>query len=82
MIGGLFLCFEGVEKLVHTWHERKHKNSISNEEAELQRLNELANKSDAELVQMEKDKIKIIKVDEIGTYKIDYLSLSEIGELL
>ena len=31
---------------------------------------------------MEKDKIKIIKVDEIGTYKIDYLSLSEIGELL
>ncbi len=30
----------------------------------------------------ENDKIKVIKVDEIGTYKIDYLSLSEIGELL
>ncbi|WLF84037.1 DUF808 domain-containing protein [Moraxella sp. ZY210820] len=78
MIGGLFLCFEGVEKLVHSWHERKHKNEAHNDE--LQRIHELANKSDAELVQMEKDKIKgAIRTDFILSAEIVVISLGTVA---
>lgn len=78
MIGGLFLCFEGVEKLVHSWHERKHKNEVNDDE--LQRIHELANKSDAELVQMEKDKIKgAIRTDFILSAEIVVISLGTVA---
>jgi len=33
MVGGAFLCFEGVEKVVHSWQARKHKETPEERQA-------------------------------------------------
>lgn len=80
MLGGLFLCFEGVEKLVHTWHEHKHQSHESSESEEDKKLNEWANLSEAELMQLEKDKIKgAIRTDFILSAEIVVISLGTVA---
>lgn len=78
MIGGLFLCYEGVEKLVHSWHERKHKASnATNEESQ---FSQFAGLSSEELQQLEKDKIKgAVRTDFILSAEIVVISLGTIA---
>lgn len=78
MIGGLFLCYEGVEKLVHSWHERKHKESnATNEESQ---FSQFARLSSEELQQLEKDKIKgAVRTDFILSAEIVVISLGTIA---
>ncbi|SFU06778.1 hypothetical protein SAMN05192562_104415 [Kosakonia arachidis] len=65
MVGGAFLCFEGVEKVLHTLAARKHK---ENPEARQQRLEALAAQDPQ---QFEKDKIK-------GAVRTDFILSAEI----
>jgi predicted DNA repair protein MutK len=64
MIGGAFLCFEGVEKL-HTFEARKHKETP---EAREQRLNAMAAQDPREF---ERDKVK-------GAIRTDFILSAEI----
>ena len=65
MLGGLFLCFEGVEKLVHAWGP---KDQVQAEHTELARA--VADES-VDLVAREKDKIK-------GAVRTDFILSAEI----
>ena len=65
MIGGAFLCFEGVEKVLHSLHARKHKEDPHQAQ---QRLNAIA-KQDPK--QYERDKVK-------GAIRTDFILSAEI----
>ena len=65
MVGGAFLCFEGVEKILHTLHARKHKESP---EARQKRLADIA-KQDPKT--FERDKVK-------GAIRTDFILSAEI----
>lgn len=65
MIGGAFLCFEGVEKVLHSLHARKHKEDPHQAQ---QRLNTIA-KQDPK--QYERDKVK-------GAIRTDFILSAEI----
>lgn len=79
MIGGLFLCYEGVEKLVHMWHERQHK-ADSTAPSEEEQFSQFAGLSEEELMQMEKDKIKgAVRTDFILSAEIVVISLGTVA---
>lgn len=65
MVGGAFLCFEGVEKVLHTFESRKDKESP---EARLERLEALAAQDP---LLFERDKIK-------GAVRTDFILSAEI----
>ncbi|KNC09758.1 hypothetical protein AC791_14095 [Klebsiella sp. RIT-PI-d] len=65
MVGGAFLCFEGAEKILHTLHARKHKESP---EARQKRLADIA-KQDPKT--FERDKVK-------GAIRTDFILSAEI----
>ena len=65
MVGGAFLCFEGVEKVLHTLEARKHKETS---EERQQRLTSLAAQDP---LTFEKDKIK-------GAIRTDFILSAEI----
>ncbi len=65
MVGGAFLCFEGVEKVLHTLHARKHKESAEDRQ---RRLDEIA-KQDPKT--FERDKVK-------GAIRTDFILSAEI----
>lgn len=65
MIGGAYLCFEGVEKVVHTLHERKHK---GDDTACQQRLEAIAQQDPGSY---ERDKVK-------GAIRTDFILSAEI----
>ncbi|MEJ5071294.1 DUF808 family protein [Enterobacter ludwigii] len=65
MIGGAFLCFEGVEKVLHSLHARKHKEGP---EERKQRLATIANQDPMEF---ERDKVK-------GAVRTDFILSAEI----
>ena len=72
MIGGLFLCYEGVEKVLHSLH---HKKAKTTEEAkdELQTI-------ETDLVNFEKDKIKgAVRTDFILSAEIVVISLGTVA---
>lgn len=72
MIGGLFLCYEGVEKVLHSLH---HKKAKTTEEAkdELQTI-------EIDLVNFEKDKIKgAVRTDFILSAEIVVISLGTVA---
>ena len=72
MIGGLFLCYEGVEKVLHSLH---HKKAKTKEEAkdELQTI-------EIDLVNFEKDKIKgAVRTDFILSAEIVVISLGTVA---
>lgn len=65
MIGGAYLCFEGVEKVLHTLHARKHK---GDEAARQKRLEAVAQQDPAIY---ERDKVK-------GAIRTDFILSAEI----
>ena len=67
MVGGLFLCFEGVEKLHHSFTHRKSKTT---EEAE-RKIAELTNHALPAPVETEREKIK-------GAVRTDFILSAEI----
>ncbi|EGT5703666.1 DUF808 domain-containing protein [Cronobacter sakazakii] len=75
MVGGAFLCFEGVEKVMHSIHARKHKETP---EQKQQRLNEIA-KQDPKLY--ERDKVKgAVRTDFILSAEIVAITLGIVAE--
>lgn len=72
MIGGLFLCYEGVEKVLHTI---QHKKSKSPEVAEIEKIN-----IETDLVTFEKEKVKgAIRTDFILSAEIIVISLGTVA---
>lgn len=67
MIGGLYLCFEGVEKLAHSWLHRGH----SPEAGAATDLNELAHQKSEQAIDSEAAKIK-------GAVRTDFVLSAEI----
>lgn len=65
MVGGLFLCFEGVEKLVHKWLHR------AEAEAHEAALHEAASDATVDLVALERTRIK-------GAIRTDFILSAEI----
>ncbi len=65
MVGGAFLCFEGVEKVLHTLHARKHKEDPQQAQ---ERLNAIANQDPK---QFEREKVK-------GAIRTDFILSAEI----
>lgn len=75
MIGGGYLCFEGVEKLAHKWLHREE----DPEQQHAERLQKLADES-VDVLAMEKDKIKgAIRTDFILSAEIIVLSLGVVS---
>ncbi|EKK7704356.1 DUF808 domain-containing protein [Cronobacter sakazakii] len=75
MVGGAFLCFEGVEKVMHSIHARKHKETP---EQKQQRLNEIA-KQNPKLY--ERDKVKgAVRTDFILSAEIVAITLGIVAE--
>ncbi|MFL0809244.1 MAG: DUF808 domain-containing protein [Agarilytica sp.] len=66
MLGGLFLCFEGVEKVLHKFLHSKEEETLAHKK----KLRRLADKN-ADLVKLEKDKIK-------GAIRTDFILSAEI----
>ncbi len=66
VIGGLFLCYEGAEKIV----EKLLHSKVNNEQEQQQRITTLAN-ADIDLVALEKEKIK-------GAIRTDFVLSAEI----
>lgn len=65
MVGGAFLCFEGVEKVLHSLEARKHKETPTERE---QRLQAIASQDPREF---ERDKVK-------GAIRTDFILSAEI----
>ena len=74
MIGGAYLCFEGVEKLAHRWLHNKS----GDEQDHVERLHALADQS-VDVVAMEKDKVKgAIRTDFVLSAEIIVISLGTV----
>ncbi len=77
MLGGLYLCFEGVEKLAH-----KFLHSKEEVEANKAQLVDALAKSDVDLVALEKDKIKgAIRTDFILSAEIIVIALGTVANV-
>lgn len=75
MVGGAFLCFEGLEKVLHTLHARKHPESA---EVRQQRLETLASQDPKAF---ERDKVKgAIRTDFILSAEIVAITLGIVAE--
>lgn len=75
MVGGAFLCFEGLEKVLHTLHARKHPESP---EVRQQRLQAMA---DQDPKTFERDKVKgAIRTDFILSAEIVAITLGIVAE--
>ncbi|WP_316502631.1 DUF808 domain-containing protein [Klebsiella oxytoca] len=75
MLGGAFLCFEGVEKVVHTLQARKHK---EDPQVRQQRLEALANQDP---MAFERDKVKgAVRTDFILSAEIVAITLGIVAE--
>lgn len=67
ILGGLFLCYEGVEKILHSWQQRKQKHVLVNAEA-----------SDGEL-QLSNENLKVLEKKKIkGAIRTDFILSAEI----
>lgn len=75
MLGGAYLCFEGTEKVFHSLHARRHKES---DEQKRDRLNRLANENSLDY---EKQKVKgAIRTDFILSAEIVAITLGIVAE--
>jgi predicted DNA repair protein MutK len=70
MIGGVFLCYEGVEKLLHAWLHRDTAERRAEEAERVERVAALAN-PEIDLVALEKTRIK-------GAIRTDFILSAEI----
>lgn len=74
VLGGLFLCFEGAEKVIHSLF---HKQDDAEREARIEKLSQ----ENVDLVAMEKDKIKgAIRTDFILSAEIIVIALGSVQE--
>ena len=75
MLGGLFLCFEGAEKLLHKFFHSKEEDDARHAE-----LVKAVNDEQVDLVAFEKDKIKgAIRTDFILSAEIVVITLGTVG---
>ncbi len=75
MIGGAFLCFEGVEKVLHTFESRKHKEDPAERQRRLEAL------AAQDPLAFEKDKIKgAVRTDFILSAEIVAITLGIVAE--
>lgn len=75
MVGGAFLCFEGVEKVVHSFQARKHKETPEEKKARLDAI------AAQDPLVYEKDKIKgAIRTDFILSAEIVAITLGIVSE--
>jgi predicted DNA repair protein MutK len=70
MIGGVFLCYEGVEKVLHAWLHRAPSEQAAEHEVRVERVVALADPS-VDLVALEKSRIK-------GAIRTDFILSAEI----
>jgi predicted DNA repair protein MutK len=76
MLGGLFLCFEGVEKLAHRFLHSKEE-----DEAHHEQLAQALAKSEADLLAFEKDRVKgAIRTDFILSAEIIVIALGTVAQ--
>lgn len=76
MIGGLYLCFEGVEKLLHRWLHRAEEDKKEHE----QRLEAIADEQ-VDMVEFEKERIRgAIRTDFVLSAEIIVISLGAVAE--
>ncbi len=72
MLGGLFLCYEGVEKVIHTIQHKKAKT--------VEKATEELNEKEIDLAQFEKDKIKgAVRTDFVLSAEIVVISLGTVA---
>lgn len=72
MVGGLFLCYEGVEKVLHSLHHKKAK-TVDQAQQELEHV-------EVDLVAFEKEKVKgAIRTDFILSAEIVVISLGTVA---
>lgn len=77
MVGGAFLCYEGVEKLAHTWMHR-HDEGEAAHEAELAQM--LTDPS-LDVMQLERDKVKgAVRTDFVLSAEIIAITLGAVTE--
>jgi hypothetical protein len=75
MVGGAFLCFEGVEKVVHSFQARKHKETPAEKKARLDAI------AAQDPMVYEKDKVKgAIRTDFILSAEIVAITLGIVSE--
>ncbi|HBZ7526568.1 TPA: DUF808 domain-containing protein [Klebsiella quasipneumoniae subsp. similipneumoniae] len=75
MVGGAFLCFEGVEKVLHSLEARKHKENPAQRQQRLQAL------ADRDPQAFERDKVKgAIRTDFILSAEIVAITLGIVAE--
>ena len=75
MVGGAFLCFEGVEKVLHSLEARKHKEDLAQRQQRLQAL------ADRDPLAFERDKVKgAIRTDFILSAEIVAITLGIVAE--
>ncbi len=75
MIGGAYLCFEGVEKLAERWLHDQHEH----DKARAERMRAMADKS-VDVLAMEKDKVKgAIRTDFVLSAEIIVISLGVVA---
>ncbi len=75
MAGGLYLCFEGVEKVLHTFQKNKGDKHTLTEKVKIA-------KSDAEMLTLEKDKIRgAVRTDFILSAEIIVIALGTVAGL-
>jgi uncharacterized protein len=76
MIGGIYLCFEGIEKLVHRWLHRPEE-----EEAEHKDRLEAITNPDVDMVAFEKERIRgAIRTDFVLSAEIIVISLGAVAD--
>ena len=78
MLGGVYLCYEGVEKLLHSWlHPKSHDENQKDQSKRLQAMSDL----DIDPVKLEKDKIQgAIRTDFILSAEIIVITLGTLVE--
>ncbi len=77
MLGGAFLCYEGAEKVLHKFFHSKDERAAHDKEL----LERVATKSPAELMALEKDKVKgAIRTDFILSAEIIVITLGTVAE--
>ena len=77
MLGGLYLCFEGFEKIAHPFLHSK-----AEDEAEHQALSEAAQNTEIDLVAFEKDKIQgAIRTDFVLSAEIIVITLGTVASM-
>jgi len=75
MMGGLFLCYEGVEKILHARHKKEHDG-----DAHRPKLEEIANPA-VDVVALEREKIRgAIRTDIVLSAEIIVITLGTVAE--